>query len=69
MVRIAEWLLRWLAVGCALEVDLVAVGEVLVQCYPVAQFVVESVESVVGSVASACTRQNVEQQGRQNVEQ
>ena len=38
-------LLRWLAVGCTLEVDLLAVVEVLAQRFPMVQFVVDSVES------------------------
>ena len=64
MVRIAEWLPRWLVVGCTVEVDLLAVGEVLVPCFPVVQFVVESVGSVIGTVVTVCGRQNVEQQGK-----
>ena len=69
MVRIAAWLLRRLVAGCTSEVDLLAVVEVLVQCFPMVQFVVESVGSAIGSVVPVCGLQNVEQQGRQNVEQ
>ena len=69
MVGIAEWLIRRLAVECTVEVDLLAAVEVLVQCFPTVQFVVGRVESVIGSVVPVCGLQNVEQQGRQNVEQ